>query len=418
MAGIQLVQAREILDSRGVPTIETMVTLDNGVMAIASVPSGTSTGKHEAVEVRDKDGQRFGGKGVLTAVQNVNQVIAPAIVGMDPTRQTALDQAMVNLDGTTNKEKLGANAILSVSIASAKAGALSVGLPLYEYFRQKYQLISTFSMPTPIFNLINGGAHGAGNLDFQEFQVVPASNKTYSQALQMGAEIFMTLEEVLISKGAVHAVGIEGGFSPNLYTNVDAFQLFFETVAKTKYVIAQDLFLSLDAAANYFYKGGKYKIRDRVNAFSTTEMIQYYKELHEQYHVFAIEDGLMEDDWEGWKKLTQGLQQYMLIIGDDFLSTNKERVQRAIQEGSATAVLVKPNQIGTISETVEVVKMARDAGWQCVFSHRSGETTDDFMADFAVGLGADYVKFGAPNRGERVSKYNRLLKIESELQLA
>jgi len=400
MAGIQLVQAREILDSRGVPTIETMVTLDNGVMAIASVPSGTSTGKHEAVEVRDKDGQRFGGKGVLTAVQNVNQVIAPAIVGMDPTRQTALDQAMVNLDGTTNKEKLGANAILSVSIASAKAGALSVGLPLYEYFRQKYQLISTFSMPTPIFNLINGGAHGAGNLDFQEFQVVPASNKTYSQALQMGAEIFMTLEEVLISKGAVHAVGIEGGFSPNLYTNVDAFQLFFETVAKTKYVIAQDLFLSLDAAANYFYKGGKYKIRDRVNAFSTTEMIQYYKELHEQYHVFAIEDGLMEDDWEGWKKLTQGLQQYMLIIGDDFLSTNKERVQRAIQEGSATAVLVKPNQIGTISETVEVVKMARDAGWQCVFSHRSGETTDDFMADFAVGLGADYVKFGAPNRGE------------------
>lgn len=418
MAGIQLVQAREILDSRGVPTIETLVTLDNGVTAIASVPSGTSTGKHEAVEVRDKDPQRFSGKGVLKGVQNVNQVIAPAIVGMDPTRQTALDQAMVNLDGTVNKEHLGANAILSVSIAAAKAGALSVGLPLYEYFRQKYQLISTFSMPTPIFNLINGGAHGAGNLDFQEFQVVPASNKTYSQALQMGAEIFMTLEEVLISKGAVHAVGIEGGFSPNLYTNVDAFQLFFETVAKTKYVIAQDLFLSLDAAANYFYKGGKYKIRDRVNAFSTTEMIQYYKELHEQYHVFAIEDGLMEDDWEGWKKLTQGLQQYMLIIGDDFLSTNKERVQRAIQEGAATAVLVKPNQIGTISETVEVVKMARDAGWQCVFSHRSGETTDDFMADFAVGLGADYVKFGAPNRGERVSKYNRLLKIESELQLA
>lgn len=418
MPGIQLVLAREILDSRGVPTIETTVTLDNGVTAFASVPSGTSTGKHEAVEVRDKDAQRFGGKGVLKAVQNVNKVIAPAIIGMDPTRQTALDQAMVNLDGTANKENLGANAILSVSIAAAKAGALSVGLPLYEYFRQKYQLISTFSMPTPIFNLINGGAHGAGNLDFQEFQVVPASNKTYSQALQMGAEIFMTLEEVLISKGAVHAVGIEGGFSPNLYTNVDAFQLFFETVAKTKYVIAQDLFLSLDAAANYFYKGGKYKIRDRVNAFSTTEMIQYYKELHEQYHVFAIEDGLMEDDWEGWKKLTQGLQQYMLIIGDDFLSTNKERVQRAIQEGAATAVLVKPNQIGTISETVEVVKMARDAGWQCVFSHRSGETTDDFMADFAVGLGADYVKFGAPNRGERVSKYNRLLKIESELQLA
>lgn len=418
MAVIQLVQSREILDSRGVPTVETSITLDNGITAISSVPSGTSTGKHEAAEVRDKDAQRYGGKGVLQAVYNVNEVIAPAVVGMDPTRQTALDQALVNLDGTPNKENLGANAILSVSTTAAKAGALSVGLPLYEYFRQKYQLITSYSMPTPIFNLINGGAHGAGNLDFQEFQVVPASNKTYSQALQMGAEIFMTLEEVLISKGAVHAVGIEGGFSPNLYTNVDAFQLFFETVAKTKYVIAQDLFLSLDAAANYFYKGGKYKIRDRVNPFSTTEMIQYYKELHEQYHVFAIEDGLMEDDWEGWKKLTQALQQYMLIIGDDFLTTNKERVQRAIQEGAATAILVKPNQIGTISETVEVVKMAKDAGWQCVFSHRSGETTDDFMADFAVGLGADYVKFGAPNRGERVSKYNRLLKIESELQLS
>ena len=418
MPVIQMVQSREILDSRGVPTIETSITLDNGVVAVSSVPSGTSTGKHEAVELRDKDPLRYGGKGVLKAVQNINQIIAPAVVGMDPTRQTALDQALVNLDGTVNKEKLGANAILSVSQTAAKVGALSVGLPLYEYFRQKYQLITSYRMPTPIFNLINGGAHGAGNLDFQEFQVVPASNKTYSQALQMGAEIFMTLEDVLISKGAVHAVGIEGGFSPNLYTNVDAFQLFFETVAKTQYVIAQDLFLSVDAAANFFYKSGKYKIRDRVNPFTATEMIQYYKELHEQYHVFAIEDGLMEDDWEGWKKMTQALQQYMLVIGDDFLTTNKERVQRAIQEGSASAILVKPNQIGTISETVEVVKLAKDAGWQAVFSHRSGETTDDFMADFAVGLGADYVKFGAPNRGERVSKYNRLLKIEAELQLA
>jgi len=415
MASIQTIKAREILDSRGYPTIETMITLDNGIVVSAAVPSGTSTGKHEAVELRDNDQSRYYGRGVLKAVKNVNEIIALAVIGQDPTKQTTIDQILVNLDGTPNKSKLGANAILSVSQAVAKAGAATVELPLYEYFKQKYQIVQNYHIPTPIFNLINGGAHGAGNLDFQEFQIIPASNKPFYKALQIGSEIFMKLEEVLIAKGAVHSTGIEGGFAPNLYTNTDAFQLFFETITRTPYVVAQDVFLGLDAAANYFFHGGKYKIRDRSDAFSTKEMIQFYKEVSQQYHVFSLEDGLAEDDWDGWKAMTTELGGTVMMIGDDLLTTSKERVLRAIQEKSCNAVLVKPNQIGTVSETVEVVKIAKDAGWQIVFSHRSGETTDDFIADMAVGLGADYAKFGAPDRGERVVKYNRLLQIESEI---
>jgi enolase len=354
---------------------------------------------------------------VLQAVKNVNEIIAPAVMGQDPTKQTGLDQLLVNLDGTPNKAKLGANAILSVSLAAARAGAASVGMPLYQYFKEKYQLITAYRMPTPAFNMINGGAHGAGNLDFQEFHVVPASNKTFHAALQIGVEIFMALEKVLIAKGAVHSTGIEGGFAPNLYTNTDAFQLFFETVKEMPYTIGQDIFLGIDAAANFFYTGGKYKIRDRNEPFNTDQMIAYYKEIREKYHVFSIEDGLQEDDWDGWKKMSRELQTSTIVVGDDFLTTNKERVLKAVDEHACTGIIIKPNQIGTVSETVEVVKIAKDAGWQVIFSHRSGETTDDFMADFAVGCGADYVKFGAPSRGERVVKYNRLLKIETELGL-
>lgn len=415
MAVIQSVLAREIIDSRSFPTIETIMTLDNGIVVNSAVPSGTSTGKHEAVELRDGDQSRLYGKGVLRAVENVNTIIAPQIKGLDPTRQTSLDQLLVNLDGTPNKSKLGANAILSVSQAAAKAGAASVGLPLYEYFRQKYQFVQSLRIPTPIFNQINGGAHGAGNLDFQEFQVVPASNKPFHTALQIGVEVFMMLEQVLISKGAVHSTGIEGGFAPNLYTNVDALQLFYETLAKTQYTFAQDVFLGLDAASNYFFKNGKYKIRDRSEPFSTDEMIEFYRQLNTQFHAFAIEDGLAEDEWEGWTKMTKELQSTMLIIGDDLLTTNKQRVLKAVQEKACNGIIIKPNQIGTVSETVEVVKIAKDAGWQVIFSHRSGETTDDFIADMSVGLGGDYGKFGAPHRGERVAKYNRLLKIESEI---
>ncbi|HKY74015.1 MAG TPA: phosphopyruvate hydratase [Patescibacteria group bacterium] len=417
MAVIRAVYAREILDSRGYPTIECTLELDNGIVVSSAVPSGTSTGKHEAVELRDGDPTRMYGKGVLNAVRAINEVIAPAIIGQDPTRQTNIDQLLVNLDGTPNKSKLGANAILAVSQTGSRAGAAIVGMPLYQYFKEKYQLVSTYRIPTPEFNMINGGAHGAGNLDFQEFHVVPASNKPFRTALQIGVEVFMTLEKVLIAKGAVHSTGIEGGFAPNLFTNTDAFQLFFETVKELPYIIGQDVFLGIDAASNFFFKGGKYSIRDRTEPFNVDQMIEFYKEIREQYHVFSIEDGLSEDDWDGWKKLTKELQASTVIIGDDLLTTNKERVLRAVQEKACTGIIIKPNQIGTISETVEVVKIAKDAGWQTIFSHRSGETTDDFIADFAVGCGADYVKFGAPSRGERVVKYNRLLKIESELGL-
>ena len=415
MPVIHSLNAREILDSRGVPTIETTMELDNSIVVTASVPSGTSTGKHEAVELRDNDPNRMLGKGVLTAVQHVNETIAQAVVGMDPTRQTSLDQVLVNLDGTPNKSKLGANAILSVSLAAAKAGAASVGMPLYQYFKEKYQLVAAYRMPTPAFNMMEGGAHGAGNLDFQEFHMVPASNKTFSSALQMGVEMFMSLEKVLIAKGAVHSTGIEGGFAPNLYTNTDALQLFFEAVKDLPYTIGQDMFLGIDAASDFFYVGGKYKIRDRAEPFSTDQMIEYYKEIREKYHVFSIEDGLHEDDWDGWKKMTSELQASTIVVGDDFLTTNKERVLKAVEQHACTGIIIKPNQIGTLSETVEVAKIAKDAGWQTIFSHRSGEPIDDLIADLAVGCGADYVKFGAPSRGERVVKYNRLSKIAGEL---
>ena len=418
MASIQHVYSREILDSRGIPTIETTLYLDNGLIGTAAIPSGTSTGKYEALELRDGDESRMYGKGVLRAVQAVNEQISKVVIGMDPTQQTQLDQTLVNLDGTPNKANLGANAILSVSIAAVKAGAASVGMPVYRYLKEKYALVDTLRIPTPLFNMINGGAHGAGNLDFQEFHIVPASNKPFHEALQMGVEIFMTLEKVLISKGAVHSTGIEGGFAPNLYTNTDAFALFVETLRQTKYVLSKDVFIAIDAASNYFYKNNKYKIRDRADAFNSEQMIQYYKEIREKFHVFAIEDGLAEDDWDGWAKLTKELSSSTILIGDDLLTTNKDRVMRAVQEKICSGVIIKPNQIGTISETVEVVKIAKDAGWQTVFSHRSGETTDDFIADFAVGLGADYVKFGAPSRGERVAKYNRLAYIEVEMMAA
>ncbi|HAU99325.1 MAG: Enolase [Microgenomates group bacterium GW2011_GWF2_45_18] len=416
MATIKRIFAREILDSRAFPTVEATVELDNGMVAKSAVPSGTSTGANEAVELRDHDPLRFAGKGVTRAVKNVNEILAPALIGKDPTTQTAIDQLLVNLDGSPNKAALGANAILSVSQAVSKAGALVHNLPLYQYFFLKYKLVEAVSTPSPIFNLINGGAHGAGNLDIQEFQIVPATHKKFSEALQIGVEIFLALDEVLIGKGAVHSVGIEGGFAPDLYSNADAFQLFLEAIARTNYHIAKDLFLAIDAGSNHYYANGKYKLRDRSEPYSADEMIAYYKTLHEKYSLISVEDGLHESDWDGWKKMTAELQDKMMIIGDDFLTTNKQYVLKAIAEKACTAVLVKPNQIGTVSETVEVVKIAKDAGWQTVFSHRSGETTDDFIADMAVGLGGDFAKFGAPNRGERVAKYNRLWEIEKELE--
>jgi len=416
MAKIAKLQAREILDSRGTPTVETTLWLDTGHWAIAAVPSGSSASKHEAVELRDNDPQRFHGQGVLKAVDNVNQIIAPKIIGLDASQQTQLDQTLINLDGTSNKAKLGGNAILSVSEANLKAAASSYQLPIYQYIVKKYQLVKDLKkLPSPTFNIINGGAHGAGNLDFQEFHIVPSLRFPYHQALEIGAEIYHSLENTLKIRRAIHSVGDEGGFAPNLFTNMDALEVILEAVNQTEHKFAQDVFLGLDVAASWFYKNGRYQIKDRAQPYNRDELIAYYLQLNREYRLFSLEDALEADDWNGWAKLTSDLSSDTLIVGDDLLITNKLRVQKAIDKKACNAILIKPNQIGTISETIEVIKICRQAGWKIIVSHRSGETNDSFIADFAVGTGADYTKFGAPARGERVVKYNRLLAIESQL---
>jgi enolase len=421
MAKISKVWSMEILDSRGNPTIETACQLDTGQVSVASVPSGASTGAHEALELRDNDPNRYKGKGVLKAVSNVNQVLGPGVVGMDPTDQDSVDNRLRSIDGTPNKSKLGGNSILSVSIAVAKAGALVNQTSLYKWVKnlaeRKGIKVDKLKVPTPIFNMINGGLHGAGNLDFQEFFVIPATIKTFSQSLQTGVEIYLSLGENLTRRGAIHSVGDEGGYAPNLFTNADAVEILVETIKQTPYAMGRDVFLGLDVAASHFYNGNAYSIRDKSAPIEERAMIDYYEELNETYHLAILEDPLQQNAWSGWKEITQTLGNEITIVGDDLLVTNPERVKKATVEKSCNAILVKPNQIGTVSETLEVVKMARDANWKVVVSHRSGETNDWFIADFAVGIGADYVKFGAPARGERVAKYNRLSSIEVELRL-
>lgn len=417
MAKIKSIRAREILDSRGNPTVETKIVLDSGQEAIASVPSGESLGKYEAVELRDGDPERYDGMGVVKAVANVNQVITPQLIGKDPCQQKQLDDLLLSLDGTGNKSKLGANAILSVSQGICEAGAAATKLPIYRYVAGLYGLKeSELKMPVPTFNLINGGKHGAGNLEFQEFHIIPAFGKVYHQSLEMAEEIYHTVEKVLIRHGAIHSVGDEGGFAPNLFTNMDALEVIIEAIRESGHEFERDVFLGLDVAASHFYKEGKYKIRDRTLPMEAAEFSEYYQDLAKQYPLQLLEDPFFEDDWKGWSSLVKALPM-TIIVGDDLLVTNKVRVERAIKEKACNAILVKPNQIGTISETIEVIKTARGAGWKIIVSHRSGETNDDFIADFAVGVGADYTKFGAPARGERVVKYNRLLEIEEELKL-
>lgn len=414
---IQSIQARQILDSRGLPTVEVSLWLDNGAGVVTSVPAGTSVGTHEAVELRDGDPNEMIGQGVLKAIQNINTIIAPQIIGQDPTTQTTIDQQLVNLDGTANKSNLGANAILAVSQAVLKAGALVFNMPLFQYVKEKYQLTSTYFIPTPIFVLVSGGKHGAGNLDIQEFQLIPASNLNYAQSLNMGVTMYHKLGEILKSKGAIHSIGIGGGYAPNLFHNIDVFEILIETVRNTSYTFARDLFFGVDVDADNLLKGNKYDIKDRTEPFSTKELLDYYETLRKTYHVISIEDGYAEDDWKSWQAMTQVLGETTTLVGDNLLSTNKERLQKAIVEKTCNAILIKPNQIGTVSETVEVTKIAKDAGWKTIMSHRSGETNDDFVADLAVGLGTDYVKFGAPAKGERVAKYNRLSFIDQLLQL-
>lgn len=414
---IKSIKAREIFDSRGIPTIETEVVLNNDSYGIASVPSGALVGKYEAIELRDNDPNRFKGMGVLKAVNNVNQIIAPRLIGQDAAYQSQIDKILIELDGTKNKSKLGGNAILSVSQAVLEASAASYNLPIYSYIQAKYQMANKKTpIPTPIFNIINGGEHGAGNLDFQEFHIIPSLRKNYHEALECGQEIYQALKEALTYRGAIHSVGDEGGFAPNLFTNMDALEIMMEAITKTKYQFAKDLFIGLDVAAGFFYKNNKYIIKDRAQPFSRDEFIDYYNNLNNEYHLFSLEDPLEQDDWSGWAELTKTIGKNTIIVGDDLLCTNSERVEKAIKEKACSAILVKPNQTGTITETIKVIQKAKKAHWQIIISHRSGETNDDFIADFSVGLGANYIKFGAPARGERIAKYNRLLKIEEELK--
>ncbi len=415
MAVIQNLYAREILDARGQPTIEASIWLDNGGYAVSSAPSGTSVGKYEALELRDQESSRMLGKGVLKAVENINTIIAPALIGKDPVEQTDIDQTLVNLDGTPNKVKLGANATIAVSQAVMKAAAYASGLPIYQYIQQKYQLTSTLSIPTCIFNMIDGGSHGATNLDFQEFQIIPASNMEYPASLEMASTLFQKLADTLISKGAIHSVGINGGYAPNLYNNTDAFEILIETIKNSTYTFIQDCFFGVDISATDFYEAGKYHLKDKSQPYSNKELLEYYKNMRKLYHVYSIEDGFQEDDWQSWKDITTELGETSTIIGDNLLAGNKERTQKAITEKACNAILIKPNQVGTISEIIEVIQLAQAAQWQVILSHRSGETNDDFIADFAVGIGATSTKFGPPNRGERIAKYNRLLQIYQEI---
>ncbi len=412
---IKSVKAREILDSRGIPTIETEVYLEDGSLGVASVPSGTHLGKFEAKELRDNDLGRFHGMGVLKAIEYVEKLIGPRIVGLDASFQGKLDQLLVELDGTEDKSKLGGNTLLSVSQAVLEASAASYKIPIYKYLQQKYQLSDKIPfMPIPIFNLINGGKNGTGNLDFQEFHIIPSSRKNYLQALECGQGVYQALKKTLIYRRAGHSVGDKGGFTPNLFTNMDALEVLLEAINNAGYKFAREIFVGVDVAARYFYKNGKYVIKDRSQPFSAKEMIQYYISLNNEYQLFSLEDAFYEEDWGSWQQINKQIGQDTLIIGDSLLVGNKERVAEAIKKKACNAFLIKPNQIGTISETIMIVKMAKDAGWQVIASHRSGETNDDFMADFSVGIGANYVKFGAPARGERVIKYNRLLRIFEE----
>lgn len=415
---IYSIAAREILDSRGNPTIETTVILNSGYRGTASVPSGASVGKHEAVELRDNDENRYGGKGVLKAVSNVNTVIAPKLRGLASTDQKSIDEAMIAMDGTPNKAALGANSILSVSLAVAKAAAASSQMPLYRYLHgltDRSLNISLSRIPTPLFNIINGGKHGAGNLDFQEFMIIPASNKSYSDGLRMGVEIYQTLKKILIYRNAIHSVGDEGGFAPNLFTNLEALDILHQAIADSHYRFGTEVFFGLDIAASHFKTLRGYQIKDRPTALSGREFINYLKDLNAKYRLLLLEDALEEDDWSNWSLLTREVGKDILVVGDDLLVTNTERLQKAIDEKACNAILVKPNQIGSLSEFLSVITLAKKNDIKVIVSHRSGETADSSIADIAVAVQSDYVKFGAPARGERVEKYNRLLAIEAEL---
>ncbi len=415
MAKIVKIKAREILDSRGNPTVEVDVVLENGILGRAAVPSGASTGEHEALELRDGDEKRYLGKGALKAVKNVNEVIAPKLIGKDVTKQEEIDRLMIDLDGTENKGRLGANAILGVSLAVAKAGAISSKLPLYQYIRKDYGLrVKGYELPVPMMNVVNGGKHANNNVDLQEFMIIPLG-ENFRESLRMGAEVFHNLKKVLKEKGYSTAVGDEGGFAPDLKSNEEAIQVILEGIKRAGYKAGEDVLLALDPAASEFYEDGKYILASEKKDLSASEMIDFYKDWVNKYPIVSIEDGLAQDDWEGWKKLTLKLGKRIQIVGDDLFVTNPKRLKRGIEEEIANSILIKLNQIGTLTETIETIKMAKDAGYATVISHRSGETEDTTIADVAVAVNAGQIKTGSCSRSERIAKYNQLLRIEEEL---
>jgi enolase len=411
MTIISDVYAREVLDSRGNPTVEVEVYLDSGAFGRAIVPSGASTGAYEAVELRDNDKARYLGKGVLQAVENVNSIIAPEVIGLDALDQIGLDQLMIELDGTPNKAKLGANAILGVSMAVARAAAEALGLPLYVYLGG----FNAKQLPVPMMNILNGGQHADNNVDIQEFMVMPVGAESFSQALRIGTEIFHQLKSVLKEKGLNTAVGDEGGFAPNLSSNEEAITTILEAIKKAGYEPGKEVFLALDVASTEMFKDGVYHLEGEGITKTTDEMVDYLAALADKYPIISIEDGMAEDDWDGWKKLTDRLGNKVQLVGDDLFVTNTERLARGIKSQTANSILVKVNQIGTLTETFDAIEMAKRAGYTAVISHRSGETEDSTIADIAVATNAGQIKTGAPSRTDRVAKYNQLLRIEDEL---
>ncbi len=408
---ITIIQARQILDSRGNPTIEVDVYLEDGTLGRASVPSGASTGANEAVELRDGDKKAYGGKGVLKAVENVNEKIAPELIDLDATEQVAIDELMVHLDGTDNKAKFGANAILGVSLAVAKAAAKAVGLPLYRYIGGT----SAHQLPVPMMNIMNGGKHADSNVDMQEFMAMPVGAKSFSEALAMGTDVYHALKGVLKARGLASAVGDEGGFAPNLPSNEDAIRVILEAIDKAGYKPGEQVMIAMDPAASEFYEGGQYVLKGEGRTLSGDEMVDYYASLVEKYPIISLEDGLAEDDWVTWRKLTERIGHKVQLVGDDLFVTNTKFLQRGIDSHTANSILVKVNQIGTLTETLAAIELAKRAGYTAVVSHRSGETEDATIADIVVATNAGQIKTGAPARTDRVAKYNQLLRIEEAL---
>ena len=409
---IREIRAMEILDSRGNPTVKATITLDNGITASASCPSGASTGENEAVELRDGDKKRYGGKGTLKAVANVNKKIAPALIGIDPICQAQIDKIMIDLDGTPTKAKLGANAIVAVSMAVARVASISVNLPLYAYLGGP----GATRIPVPMMNILNGGKHADNSVDLQEFMIMPLGAPTFAEALRYGAETFHALKAILSKKGYATNVGDEGGFAPNLKSNDEACEVIIQAIEKAGYKPGKDIAIALDPAASSFYESGKYNLaKSKQGKKSTDEMVAFYKSWIKKYPIVSIEDGLAENDWAGFKKQTAEQGDKIQVVGDDLFVTNTKYIARGIKEKAANAVLIKLNQIGSVTETIEAIQMCRQAGWGFVISHRSGETEDAFIADFAVAMGGGQLKTGSACRSERIAKYNRLMEIEYEL---